>query len=431
MCRIISVQSENDPMISFVRIRRKFNFNALKIIVYLHNSSCLFALPAFLEGFYYVIMTIFYNVIGLVNLINAIMMLRCGAMANESRQEFRLASRVLHVVFLLTSASMFSAQFEQRLEYGEFQLLNPLMLLFFYTIAQGIIYTLLILFKAKYASQYIKHTSIVFFLFSLYTILYFIFDDRFLYTFDDLFASLPRSPMLMFRCVLLISILISIGYGIIVYHRACRENNKRIADSFSELEFQRGMVISRFMWSVKALAIWSLLTYVYTTPTIEVVSCSLITIVFIMQLIGFRDYLSSSNAKMLRVLTTSGEINLEVDEQEIELKQKLQSWIKREDKPYTQSGITITDVAKEIGVPKNRLSIYINGTDMTFRSWLNDLRIEESKRLLMTEDEKSISEIALDTGFCDLPAFSRAFKKATGLTPKSFRCEQKIACMED
>lgn len=47
-------------------------------------------------------------------------------------------------------------------------------------------------------------------------------------------------------------------------------------------------------------------------------------------------------------------------------------------------------------------------------------RIERAKVLLI-QRSGSITEIGLDLGFCEMSAFSAAFRKATGLTPREFR----------
>ncbi len=47
-------------------------------------------------------------------------------------------------------------------------------------------------------------------------------------------------------------------------------------------------------------------------------------------------------------------------------------------------------------------------------------RFEQAKRLLLTT-EKSIRQIALDSGFCDPDYFSAAFKKRIGCSPRAFR----------
>src|SRR6266404_2102949 len=48
------------------------------------------------------------------------------------------------------------------------------------------------------------------------------------------------------------------------------------------------------------------------------------------------------------------------------------------------------------------------------------LRIDEAKRRL-SETEDSITDVALGTGFSHAQHFSTSFRKATGLTPSSFR----------
>ena len=56
----------------------------------------------------------------------------------------------------------------------------------------------------------------------------------------------------------------------------------------------------------------------------------------------------------------------------------------------------------------------------TIISYVNKLRIESSKSLLLSSD-LNISEIASTTGFFDINYFSRIFKKYTGISPTDYR----------
>lgn len=365
-------------------------------------------------------MYIFYNIAGLVIGLMAILMLRFGLSAGESRPEFKTASRVLHITYLLTALSIFLSQFEPKIASSQFQMLNPLIILFFYIVSQGFIYTFLILYKSSLVSGYLKRTIPILVGFGLYTITYFIFGDPSVYSAAELWQRLPQEPMLMFRCALFVGSFVSICIGLKLSYNAGFAYNKRMAASFSEDDFQFSIMISRFMWSVKALAVWVVLTYFYTSPVLEAVSCSLITLVFAFQLIGFRDYMHRRKSKVATALTMLGEINFEVA-QEQDIRDRIRVWTLRDDKPFTKAGLSIVDMAKEIGVPKTKLSTYINEMGDNYCSWINSLRIEEAKHLLALRRELSVSEVAEATGFCDLPAFSRAFKRATGVSPLSFR----------
>lgn len=83
--------------------------------------------------------------------------------------------------------------------------------------------------------------------------------------------------------------------------------------------------------------------------------------------------------------------------------------------------ITLSDVASEAHLnPAYFSSLFKQITGISFKEYLNLIRIEESKRLL-TKTEFSIVDIAMGIGFEDQSYFSKVFKKYTGLTPKQFR----------
>lgn len=57
---------------------------------------------------------------------------------------------------------------------------------------------------------------------------------------------------------------------------------------------------------------------------------------------------------------------------------------------------------------------------LTTGQWLKKTRIDYAQRLL-TETETPILQIAIAAGYADQSAFTRQFKKATGLTPRHYR----------
>lgn len=59
-------------------------------------------------------------------------------------------------------------------------------------------------------------------------------------------------------------------------------------------------------------------------------------------------------------------------------------------------------------------------TGHAFKEYLNQVRVEEAKRLLMDTDY-SIIDIAVACGFTNQSYFTKVFKKETGMTPKQFR----------
>lgn len=83
--------------------------------------------------------------------------------------------------------------------------------------------------------------------------------------------------------------------------------------------------------------------------------------------------------------------------------------------------LTLEQLAGHVGLsPAYFSSLFKQGTGSTFREYLNQIRVEESKRLL-TMTSYSLVDIAMAMGFSDQSYYSKVFKKYTGLTPKQYR----------
>ena len=93
---------------------------------------------------------------------------------------------------------------------------------------------------------------------------------------------------------------------------------------------------------------------------------------------------------------------------------------------YTQSTLS-TDLL-ESKFNMNRISLYKlvkKATNMSFIEYVTTLRINHAIRLLNSNKNLSIGEIAIEVGYSDQYYFSRVFKKSTGYSPKDYKNKSK------
>jgi two-component system response regulator YesN len=85
--------------------------------------------------------------------------------------------------------------------------------------------------------------------------------------------------------------------------------------------------------------------------------------------------------------------------------------------------ISLITVAEKVNLNPSYLSRLFNQvTKMSFKDYLNKIRIDESLRLLSYSDH-SILDVAISCGFNDQSYYSRVFKKIMGMTPRQYREE--------
>ncbi len=97
----------------------------------------------------------------------------------------------------------------------------------------------------------------------------------------------------------------------------------------------------------------------------------------------------------------------------------------QDDKLYVNHGLSIGELAEQVGVAEHHLRKLINQSlgYRNFSSFLNSYRIEAVKRMMQDPEKLRIPilSLALECGFASLAPFNRAFKNTEGITPTEFR----------
>lgn len=102
-------------------------------------------------------------------------------------------------------------------------------------------------------------------------------------------------------------------------------------------------------------------------------------------------------------------------------KLKLIEFITNE-KPFLKPDYSIQKLAEDIQMPSRKLSELINGElNKHFFDFINEYRIQYACNILESEPEKTVLEIAYESGFNTKSTFNRVFKNHTKKTPLEYR----------
>jgi len=97
--------------------------------------------------------------------------------------------------------------------------------------------------------------------------------------------------------------------------------------------------------------------------------------------------------------------------------------VMKNNQPYRNPGLSLTDLAEMTGTSPHSLSRVVNeGYGMNFNDFINAYRVEEFKRLVQLETyrNQTLLAIAFAVGFNSKSAFNRSFKKLEDCTPRDY-----------
>lgn len=108
-----------------------------------------------------------------------------------------------------------------------------------------------------------------------------------------------------------------------------------------------------------------------------------------------------------------------------ELLEKLNAKIQGEEL-FKNPNLKIADVAKKMNVLPHTISQLLNDNlGKGFPQYLNEFRIEEAKKLILSGSLDTYESIGYDCGFNSKSTFFSSFKKITGSTPAKFKSFQE------
>jgi AraC-like DNA-binding protein len=116
----------------------------------------------------------------------------------------------------------------------------------------------------------------------------------------------------------------------------------------------------------------------------------------------------------------AGKMIKESDEESTEMLNAIESKM-IEEKFYLNENFSSQDVLVHFEITRNKLDellTHIKG--VSFADWLNTLRIEYAKNLLINNNKYTIDAISSMSGYSSRSAFYAAFKKVTNITPTEF-----------
>lgn len=93
-----------------------------------------------------------------------------------------------------------------------------------------------------------------------------------------------------------------------------------------------------------------------------------------------------------------------------------------DEQPFTDPGLGRKELADAIGITQDALAMLIRTErDCSVHAYINSFRIEEARRVLDSDSQESIAEIASRLGFGTPRTLQRAFKERFDMTPTQYR----------
>ncbi len=90
-------------------------------------------------------------------------------------------------------------------------------------------------------------------------------------------------------------------------------------------------------------------------------------------------------------------------------------------KRYHESDLSVAKIGQDAGVLPARIPVILKKKfNMTFKQYLNNIRLSESKRLLR-ETDRQIADIAYNVGYKNVTHFHRIFKQFEKISPNEYR----------
>lgn len=150
------------------------------------------------------------------------------------------------------------------------------------------------------------------------------------------------------------------------------------------------------------------------------IDIAIISIMLTLYLISFFIYLVLKKRDEKPMIIPYKELNLKntLDEDS----SKIVNYISEN---YNVKDLSVARISEETGISVNKIPTILKETfQMSFKQYLNSIRLAEVKRLLL-ETDRQVAEIAYQVGYRNVTHFHRIFKSVEKISPNEFRKNSK------
>ncbi|RDK89027.1 helix-turn-helix domain-containing protein [Marinirhabdus gelatinilytica] len=174
--------------------------------------------------------------------------------------------------------------------------------------------------------------------------------------------------------------------------------------------------------------LWSIALVKYLTDTaystyFNILWAGLSFAIYWLVHLGIYKYGVREDRKKIRNYVTQKKTPLVTEHHKNEHIARLEQFL-RVEKNFLDQNLTLTSVAKELGISKGHLSRVINTELQTsFSDYVNTLRVQEAQNHLSNPEfsKYTLVAIGLEAGFNSKSTFNNTFKKITGSTPSQYK----------
>ena len=231
-----------------------------------------------------------------------------------------------------------------------------------------------------------------------------------------------------------------IAFYLFLGFRRLMQHGRNIRDTFSSIEhinlnWLRNLLIAWLMlWAMYFVA----LAFGGRGPVENALNVAMVFVVYALGYLGLRQpeiftqsdlAVRKESTVLSKAATNSGVSKPKYEKSALDtasseaLLTELET-IMRNEQPYLDSTLTLSQLADQLGISSNYLSQVINQrAGSNFFDFVNGYRIETAKSLLAdpANAKMNVLTVAMDSGFNSKSAFYTAFKHHTSETPSQFR----------
>ncbi len=266
----------------------------------------------------------------------------------------------------------------------------------------------------------LKHLAPYFIFIALYIISASIYDDPKIILLRSVTENLDN-PTIWVRMLFLAYFIFQLFYYTFLFLHEAKKYNEELLDYFSEVVQLKMQWVRIAFFSALTIGIIAMLANFFPKQYDWI-----ITFIFSIFYFGFaQEYIKYNKVfKIVEPAIIPPAIEAPTSQTRFIIKTDW-DYLKKQivaGKYYRKAGVTIEDIANKLTIGRTTLSNLINREEgVNFNTWINRLRIEDAKLLMMENPDYTIAIISEMVGYTEQANFSRQFKQIAGESPLLWR----------